>query len=139
MATSTIRRTAAWTLAALLTIIAGAGEGLHLIPGLGHGVKVGERVLVLGQTPAGPSFGLASFSCCECSGGEGSLPVLDEDDCPICQIVGASFAPSGVPLLCAADMVVVCSPAALAPAMPRAPGVYHARGPPLPAIYGSHA
>ncbi len=125
-----LRRTAAWTLAALLAIIAGVGEGLHFIPGLGHAVLVGERVLVLGETPATPSLGPPISPCCECSSGTGSLPVLGEDDCPVCQILGASFAPAAPPPLLAVDVVARDTLAGLPVAATPAPALYQARAPP---------
>ena len=38
----------AWLLIATLAIVAGTGEGLHWIPGCGHGVVVGNLVLLIG-------------------------------------------------------------------------------------------
>ncbi len=130
MNTIALRRTAAWTLAALLAIIAGVGEGLHFIPGLGHGVMVGERVLVLGEVPDKPRIGLDAEPCCACTHGGQSVPIVEEDDCPICQIIGASFAPDAAAAMPALAVVAEHFLAAPAVAAVPAPAVYHARAPP---------
>lgn len=137
MNATTIRRTAAWSLAALLTLIAGLGEGLHWLPGMGHGLLVGDRVLLLGETPRDPLGGLGSRACCTGVPSDDSLPVLDEDDCPICQILGLSFESGAPAALPAVDLLAAYSRAAPAPALPLAPAVYQPRGPPLAAAYAS--
>ncbi len=131
------RRTAAWTLAALLAIVAGLGEALHGLPGLGHGVIVGDRVLVLGDAPPDARGGFAARACCTGAPCGTSLPVYDEDECPICQILGASFAPAAPLLLPALDAVAEPLVADTVAAASRTPAVYHARAPPLPAAHAS--
>ncbi len=117
-------------LVALLAIVAGLGEGLHMIPGLGHGVIVGERVLVLGETPDHSPVGFNVEPCCVCNQCGKSIPIVDEDDCPICQILGASFAPDAAAAMPAVDVVagqpVSVPPVAAAPAS----AFYQARAPP---------
>lgn len=121
-------RTVASLLVALLAVIAGLGEGLHLLPGLGHGVIVGDHLLLLGiESPCcqGRASGPAFFS----DGHHGqSVPILDEDDCPVCQLLVASFAPTDA--IAAADVVAEhCLGAPVATVL-IAPAIYNARAPP---------
>ncbi len=127
----TIRRTAAWILAALLTLVAGLGEALHWLPGLGHGIVVGERVLLLGLPPAGPREAFGPRVCCAGAPCGTSVPVLDEDDCPICQVLSNNFESDAAAAMPAVDLVAgqPIDPPALNARL--APVVYHARGPPL--------
>lgn len=82
----------AWSLAALLGLVAGMGEGLHLIPGCGHGTEVGNVVLWVG--------------CCSFENsrptndhdepgvtvpGKPPPPIESEEACPICSKLGKHF------------------------------------------------
>ena len=130
MNTHPVSRTVAWLLAALLAVVAGLGEGLHLLPGLGHGVIVGDHLLLLWiESPCcqGRASGPASFS----DGHHGqSVPILDEDDCPVCQLLVASFAPTDAIAIAAVDVVAEhCLGGPVATVL-IAPAIYNARAPP---------
>jgi len=75
-----------WSLILALTMISGVGEGLHLIPGCGHGIEVGDRVLLLGIRIAWPGTPISDRPCVERSDVP-SIPMWDEDDCPICSLL----------------------------------------------------
>ncbi len=85
--TSSWHKTTAWSLIFILTIIASVNEGLHFVPGFGHAVVEGDKLLLLGITL--PNGGKPASSE-TCVGTENSLdiPILDEDECPICSAVG---------------------------------------------------
>jgi hypothetical protein len=129
-------RSAAWLLVALVAIVGGVGEGLHLIPGLGHGIIVGNQVLVHGEGLAdfgGAQSGSCSESrppCCGEPDGLEGVVLLDEDDCPICQILSKTFAPGdGAPAVslavCAEQLTAEGIGVEAAP-----PAIYQARVPP---------
>ena len=85
-----------WLLAAVLTVISGAGEGLHLLPGCGHAVEIPGGLLYLGiDRPAEPlSSGDGSPTCGSPEGD--SPPILDEDECAICSVCAKSPSHAGV-------------------------------------------
>ncbi len=79
----------AWLLIAGLAIVAAVGEGLHLIPGCGHGVEVGNGVLLLGISlpeDQQPSDGRPLVKRPDAQ----DIPIYDEDLCAICSVVGQS-------------------------------------------------
>lgn len=96
-----IRRFSAWLLVALLAIIAGGGEGLHLLPGASHPVVLGEYALMVGA----PRPTVAFDTCCAatCGGNTtGQEPLSgsgDSESCPICKILGISYAAGGPAML----------------------------------------
>lgn len=79
-----------WSLIIALTIVSGVGEGLHLIPGCGHGVEVGGRVLLFGIEFARPDAPISDWLCVERSD-DPNIPMRDEDDCPICSLLARCF------------------------------------------------
>ena len=84
-----VQRSVACLLIVMLAIVAGVGEGLHFVPGCGHGVRVGDMVLLLGiSLPEGqqPSDGRPHVERPE---GQ-DIPIYDEDQCAICSAVGQS-------------------------------------------------
>lgn len=87
-----LKRFAVWCLAALLGLVAGMGEGLHLIPGCGHGIEVGNVVLWVG------CFGVDNSrptKDCDEPGvtvpGKPAPPIQSEEACPICSKLGEHF------------------------------------------------
>ncbi len=110
----------------------GVRDGLHLLPGMSHGVVVGNQVVVLGETSSHDADGFSHFRCCSLEpAGPQPFDVLDEDECPLCRFFGMKLAAEvcesppwfEVPLPVATCppllvQVVACS-------------VYQARGPPL--------
>lgn len=84
-------RSIAWLLIAILAIVAGVNEGLHLVPGLGHAVEVGSGYLLQGidlrerrqATESGKGIGHPDGP---------DIPIYDEDQCAICSAVGQSAA-----------------------------------------------
>lgn len=70
-----------------MAMIAGLGEGLHYIPGCGHGILVGNRIFLLGISM--PAFNHLT------DGREHlerprttDIPIYDEDQCAICSTAG---------------------------------------------------
>lgn len=84
-----------WSLIIALTIISGVGEGLHFIPGCGHGIEVGDRVLLVGIDFAGYGTPISDRPCVERFDDHG-IPMWDEDDCPICSLLAQCFSPAGL-------------------------------------------
>jgi len=118
-------------LVATLTIVACVGEGLHFIPGCGHGVEVGGRVLLLGiQLPidAGDTDGQPRAE----RPGDQKIPIYDEDECAICSFAGRTCTPANsvsfifvAPLVdCLAAVVPCAAPTGFARS-------FQARAPPL--------
>ncbi|MBN1393980.1 MAG: hypothetical protein JW959_03030 [Pirellulales bacterium] len=76
----------AWYLIVTMAVISTFGEGLHYIPGCGHGTPAGEKNFLLGfRLPADqpPPDGKRLAD----SEGAG-IPLYDEDQCAICSVVG---------------------------------------------------
>ena len=92
-----------WSLLASLVASAGIGEGLHFIPGCGHGITEGNRVLLLGISAASHRHVHDDIPRAHRADGHG-VPVYDEDQCAICSVVGQAGTPDG--------------PDGLAPALP---------------------
>lgn len=123
-------RLAAWLLIALLAIVAGVREGLHLIPGLGHGIIVGDQVLLLGEEHEGPWVDSAPRCGCLVAPVRDTLLVLDEDDCPICNLLGMKLAPGATGLMLLLELQTEKTPFAFVHAEAFVPAAYQARGPP---------
>ncbi|MBN2021451.1 MAG: hypothetical protein JW809_01535 [Pirellulales bacterium] len=86
----TIRRATACVLIVLLGIISGVGEGLHWIPGCGHGVPVGDTIVLLGiEAPDAPRPA-DDHPRVERPRGE-DIPIFGEDQCAICSAVGQTY------------------------------------------------
>lgn len=128
-----MKRFVVWSLAALLGLVAGVGEGLHLLPGCGHGIEVGNGVLWVGccstdepcptRDDNGPGVAVP---------GKPAPPIQGEEACTICSKLGKHFAPPSpivvgiaarlqdeVPLVVLRDVPVETA------------GAIHARAPPL--------
>jgi len=78
---------ATWTLVVLLTAVAGVREGLHLVPGMGHEVTVGGQVVMVGDCGIDSASSLPP-PCCFLAPSKESAQLLDQDDCPICHLLG---------------------------------------------------
>ncbi len=130
MTRRSIQQYAAWLLVALLTIVSGFRDGLHLIPGLGHEVMLGERVLLLGAKRADP-FG-ESFSADRClaASNSESAAVLDESECPICHVLGMKLAAAASGTLLPAEPQAAPPRAAVVEFDAFLHTVYQARAPP---------
>ena len=76
-----------WTLITLLAVMTGVGEGLHYVPGCGHGAPVGDGTLFLGIELQPPRVAFDCPEQAERSDGPG-IPIYDEDQCAICSFVG---------------------------------------------------
>jgi hypothetical protein len=88
------RQGIAWALLASLTVAAGGGEGLHFIPGCGHAVEAGDRVLLIGIEAADrPASGDPRPRAARPRGN--GVPVHDEGSCSICSFVGKCGTPDG--------------------------------------------
>ncbi|MBN1590073.1 MAG: hypothetical protein JW888_11200 [Pirellulales bacterium] len=131
MSLLTVRKPIACVLIVLLAIISGVGEGLHWIPGCGHGVLVGNGVLFLGISA--PDFPQPVDGCPRVERPQDrDVPIYDEDQCSICSVVGQICMSGGsvqvvlfVPLIEELPAVVLCdAPAAI-------PLPLRARAPPL--------
>ncbi len=81
---SSSQATVTWLLAALFAVVAGFGEGLHCVPGLGHAVERPGGLFYLGLAkPHAPSSERDRWP--GVSRLPGGLPlVLDEDHCALC-------------------------------------------------------
>jgi len=79
----------AWLLIVTLATVAGVGEGLHYIPGCGHGVQVGNRILLLGISVPWDHWMTDDRPRVERPEGQ-DIPIYDEDQCAICSAVGQS-------------------------------------------------
>ena len=82
----TIYKPIAWFLIATLAIVAGVGEGLHWIPGCGHGVEVGNSILLLGISAPEDTSPADGRSHVE-RPADRDIPICDEDLCSICSAV----------------------------------------------------
>jgi hypothetical protein len=79
-----------WLLATVLTVMAGAGEGLHLLPGCGHAVEIPGGLLYLGiDAPEEPLSSRDGNPTCGSPEGDSPL-ILDEDECAICSVCAQS-------------------------------------------------
>jgi len=87
----TSKKLVAWSLIIALAIISGAGEGLHCIPGCGHSIDVGGRVLFVGMDLTGYGYSYSTPNgdrLCVARSEDYGVPTWDEDDCPICSLLG---------------------------------------------------
>ncbi|MBN2577793.1 MAG: hypothetical protein JXB10_02290 [Pirellulales bacterium] len=100
-----LKKTVAWILIVLLAIIAGVSEGLHWIPGCGHGVFVGDQILLLGIEAPDAHWPADARIRVERPRSK-SIPFYDEDECAICSAVGHVFkSADSVPMTMAAPLV----------------------------------
>jgi hypothetical protein len=120
---------ATWALVVLLTTVAGVREGLHLVPGMGHGVTVGGQVVMLGNCSLDSDSSLPP-PCCFLAPSKESTQLLDEDDCPICHLLGMKLTVAVSSVIELLELPVAS--AVVEPIERRAfvPLVYHARAPP---------
>jgi len=126
-----VRRATACILIILLAIVSGVGEGLHWIPGCGHGVPIGNTVMWLGISvpdTRGPADDRPHVGRPQ----DQDIPVYSEDQCAICSAVGQNCTsvdsaplPLVVPLVQDLPPVAVC----VLPATTIRPS--QARAPPL--------
>jgi hypothetical protein len=120
-----------WALAACYAAISLAGPGLHFVPGSGHAVTIGGKLLYFGvPTPKSASttegHGLtAGRPGCE------SLPIRNSSWCPICKhsfrspcLAAAVIFVPALPLVQTVAVVRDCEPDV------RCDSVFQARAPP---------
>jgi hypothetical protein len=120
----------AWLLIATLAIVAGVNEGLHFLPGFGHAVEDGNRVLLLGVGSPGAQRSTDSRVRVERPDGP-SIPIYDEDQCAICSVVGQSSMSSDSPQLFLVMPLVHDLPALALCGAPASTGhSFRARAPP---------
>lgn len=121
-----------WSLVVLLTAVVAMRDGLHLLPGMSHGVVVGNQVVVLGETASHDPGGDSYIRCCILEpAGPRSFDVLDEDECPLCRFFGMKLAAEACESL---PWIEVQLPFATCPPLlvqVVACSVYQARAPPL--------
>ena len=84
-----IHKPIAWLLIGILSIVAGVGEGLHWLPGCGHGIEIGDRVFLLGINLPEDTRPPDNRTRAERPSGQ-DIPIEDEYLCAICSIVGQS-------------------------------------------------
>ncbi len=123
------RKSIAWFLIVALAIVSGFGEGLHYIPGCGHGTPVGSRFFLLG---IGRSVAERLADCCRNARSDGSdIPIYDEDLCAICSVIGHKTAMADAVCLILVVPFVHALPAAAFPDAPAAEvHCFQARAPP---------
>ena len=91
-----VRKSVTLVLIALLAVISGVGEGLHLIPGCGHGVAVGDRVLLLGiDRPDVPPSDNGHSQVGLPQGVR--IPVFAEEQCVVCSAISQNCTLSDAP------------------------------------------
>jgi hypothetical protein len=126
-----LHKPVALLLTATLAIIAGVGEGLHWIPGSGHAVVEGNRMLLLGYGL--PQRAADDDGRAEVNRPEGpSLPICDEDQCAVCSLLAkqASDDVTSTPPL-VVPMLGLVYPAVLCRGWAAAVLAYQSRAPPV--------
>ena len=126
-----IRKSVACILVVLLTIIYGVGEGLHWIPGCGHGIRVGNLVLLLGIDVPDTPRSADDRPHVERPQGQ-DIPIYDEDQCAICSAIGLSCTSAdSASFVLAVPLVQDLPPVALCGAPSAIIYFFRARAPPL--------
>jgi len=129
-------RPTAWLLIATSAILAGAGEALHCLPGCGHGVRVGEVVLLLGvRVPRDHRVtdDLSDVDRPHVDRPSGQdIPVYGEDKCAICSTVRQTCSSGDfplfflvMPLMHDVPVIVLCE------AVPASSRLFQGRAPPV--------
>jgi len=128
---SGIHKSIAWLLIATLAVVAGAGEGLHWIPGSGHGVEVGNQIFLLGISLPEHRQPIHGWSRVERPEGQ-NIPINDEDLCAICSMVGQSCTSAdSVQFVLLVPVVHDLRPVVLCDAPAATPRLFQIRAPPL--------
>ena len=126
------RAATTWFLAGLFGVVAGMGEGLHLIPGCGHAVELPHGYLFVGLAkpkstarPDDPSPAVGRPQ-------GGSPSCYDEGDCPICRLSGqGKVIAAGVSFPLVLPIADHLPAIALQASPARAPQPFDARAPPI--------
>ena len=128
-----LKRFVVWSLAALLGLVAGVGEGLHLIPGCGHGVEVGNGVLWVGCCGFETPYPTSDHDQPEVTvPGKPAPPIESEEACPICSKLGKHFTlPSPIAVGFVARLQSEAPVVVLRDVPVETAGVIQARAPPL--------
>ncbi len=121
-----------WSLVVLLTAVVALRDGLHLLPGMSHGVVIGNQVVMLGEPSNSTRGGSLDVRCCfwESEGAQ-SFDVLDENECPLCRFFGMKLAAEScesLPWIEVQLPLATCLPLNI---QRLACPVYQARAPPL--------
>ncbi len=125
------RRPIACILIASLAVSSGVGEGLHWIPGCGHGIPVGNTVLLLGVGMPDAQRPADGRPHVERPQGR-DVPVYDEDQCAICSVVGQSCTSAdSVQFVLVVPLVDDLPPIVLGDAPATIAHPFQARAPPL--------
>jgi len=128
---SVIQRPITWLCVVTLVILAGVGEGLHCIPGCGHGVEVGNRVLLLGISLPENKQPTDCRRHVERPEGQ-DIPIWDENLCAICSAVAQSCTSADCVQFVLVTPLVNDLPAVVLCDVPGATGCpFQARAPPL--------
>ncbi len=116
-----------WFFAAVFAAITGVGEGLHMLPGMGHAIRL----------PDGSYLGLAREGAKEDPTDrvqpptDPVLPLIDSDQCPICNHLSLISPTAQAVSIVAAPVWVADLPVCDRPApRPCVAEVFRARGPP---------
>ena len=127
----TLHKSIAWFLIVALAIISGVGEGLHSIPGCGHGVETGNGLLLLGISLPEREQPVDDRPTVE-RPEDFSIPIYDEELCEICLVVGLSCTSAdSVQFVLVVPFVDNVPELAPSEALSAAVRLYHTRAPPL--------
>ncbi len=119
--TSAIHKSIAWLLIAELAILAGGADWLHWIPGCGHGVPVGDGIVLLGIRVEHNPWATVDRPHVHRPHGQ-DIPIYSEDECAICSAAAQKCMSDGfvafilvMPLVHDLPAVAVCDMPALTP------------------------
>jgi hypothetical protein len=126
-----LQKVICWLCIALLAILMGIGApALHSLPGCGHGIQVGNRIILLGICLARVQSGAQAGQQFE--RGTQDIPIYDDNECVICSTVGHNFAPAHSPQFAQVIPLVHKLPTAVHRAWREVAAYsFHARAPPL--------
>lgn len=127
----TLHKPIAWLLVAAVTLVAGVGEALHGIPGCGHGIEIGDRIVLLGISVPSHLQVIDAWPHLEQTEGP-EIPIYGEGECVICSALGqTSTSADSIPFTLVLPWLHDL-PAAVLLEIPTGNGLsFHARAPPI--------